>query len=120
MGTLAVGSVVLVHFPFSDLTRSKLRPAVVLADVGRGDYPLCQVTSNPYSDPRAIELADEHFSEGSLLRTSYVRPGKLFTANEELVSRQAGLLRTGLHRRVVEAIETILRQSLSGRAEGGT
>jgi hypothetical protein len=31
------GSVVLVRFPFSDLSKTKLRPAVVLADVGRGD-----------------------------------------------------------------------------------
>ena len=51
MGTPAVRSVVLVTFPFSDLSASKLRPAVVLADVGRGDYILCQVTSNPYADP---------------------------------------------------------------------
>jgi hypothetical protein len=28
MGTLATGQVVIVHFPFSDLTASKLRPAV--------------------------------------------------------------------------------------------
>jgi len=31
------GQVVIVHFPFSDLTASKLRPAVVLAEAGRGD-----------------------------------------------------------------------------------
>jgi hypothetical protein len=33
----AVGKVILVPFPFSDLSQSKLRPAVVLADAGRGD-----------------------------------------------------------------------------------
>jgi hypothetical protein len=36
MGTLAAGQVVLVHFPFSDLTASKLRPAVV--EVGAIHY----------------------------------------------------------------------------------
>jgi hypothetical protein len=35
--TLAAGSVVLKPFPFSDLSQAKLRPAVVLADVGRGE-----------------------------------------------------------------------------------
>jgi hypothetical protein len=30
MGTFAAGQVVIVHFPFSDLTASKLRPAVKL------------------------------------------------------------------------------------------
>lgn len=37
MGALAVGEVVIVHFPFSGLTIAKLRPAVVLGDAGRGD-----------------------------------------------------------------------------------
>jgi mRNA interferase MazF len=52
MGAFAAGQVVLVRFPFSDLTRSKLRPAVVLANVGRNDWVLCQVTSKPYADSR--------------------------------------------------------------------
>ena len=46
----AKGAVVLVRFPFSDLSRTKLRPAVVLADAGRGDRVLCQITSKPYGD----------------------------------------------------------------------
>lgn len=47
MEPLAARAVVLVRFPFSDLTGSKLRPALVLADTGRGDVRLCQITSNP-------------------------------------------------------------------------
>ena len=45
MGPHPAGAVVLVRFPFSDLSKTKLRPAVVLANVGRGDRILCQVTS---------------------------------------------------------------------------
>lgn len=62
MVTPAAGTVVLVTFPFSDLSASKLRPAVVLASVGRNDWILCQVTSNPYADPIAIELTDDDFN----------------------------------------------------------
>ena len=35
----------MVRFPFSDLSQTKLRPAVVLADAGRGDWILFQVTT---------------------------------------------------------------------------
>ena len=35
------GEVVVIPFPFSDLTQSKVRPALCLADAGRGDYVLC-------------------------------------------------------------------------------
>lgn len=47
MGAFAAGQVVLLPFPFSDLTRSKLRPALLLADAGRDDWIACQITSNP-------------------------------------------------------------------------
>jgi mRNA interferase MazF len=80
----ATGAVVLVRFPFSDLSQTKLRPAVVLAAAGRGDWILCQVTSKPYGDSRAIKLEDAAFATGSLRVTSFARPGKLFTANRDL------------------------------------
>lgn len=44
METPAIGSVVLIPFPFSDLTRSKLRPAVTLASVNYDDWIFCQIT----------------------------------------------------------------------------
>jgi mRNA interferase MazF len=112
MGTPPVGAVVLVRFPFSDLSSSKLRPAVALADVGRGDYILYQITSNPYADPAAVELRDEHFSQGSLQRTSYARPGKVFTASDSLIAREIGALKEEVRRVIVEAIGLLLRKSL--------
>ena len=90
--TIRRGSVVLVRFPFSDLSASKRRPAVVLADAGRGDYVLAQVTSKPYADPNAVELTETSFTRGGLNLTSYVRPGKLFTANGALIAGDVGAL----------------------------
>jgi len=78
----AAGSVVLVPFPFSDLSQSKRRPSVVLADAGRGDWILCQVTSKSYADARAVMLTDEDFERGSLRLTSFARLAKLFTAHD--------------------------------------
>ena len=91
MAALTKGEVVLVPFPFSDLSRSKLRPAVVLTNAGRGDYLLCQVTSNPYADTKAISLVNESFSQGSLQRTSYARSRKscLQPVGSSLWRRQA-------------------------------
>lgn len=75
MVTLAAGAVVLVPFPFSDLSRTKLRPALVIADAGRDAWILCQITSNPYGDSRAVVLAADAFASGTLRVASYVRPG---------------------------------------------
>ena len=105
----AAGGVVLVPFPFSDLSQAKLRPAVVLADAGRGDWILCQVTSNPYGDPRAVHLTASSFSSGSLRAESYARPGKLFTASRELMVAQVGVLNADARQQVVNATVAILR-----------
>lgn len=94
MGLFAAGQVAILRFPFSGLSRSKLRPALLLADVGRGDWIACQITSNPYADPMAVEIGAADFAGGGLQRTSYVRPGKLFTANEILFVSTAATVRT--------------------------
>lgn len=92
MGALAAGQVVVLPFPFSDLTQKKLRPALLLADAGRGDWIACQITSNPYADSQAITLTDSEFTVGGLQRVSYLRPGKLFTCHETLPVNTVGLL----------------------------
>ena len=105
----SVGSVVLVRFPFSDLSASKLRPAVVLAGVDRDDWILCQITSNPYADTRAVEIGDSDFASGNLMRTSYARPGKLFSANTSLMQRAAGNLTQAKLMAVVDAVVDLIR-----------
>ena len=108
MAALARGAVVLVPFPFSDLSRSKLRPAVVLADAGRGDWLLCQVTSKPYGDPKAVSIQQEDFGAGSLRLDSFARPGKLFTAHEALLRATVGRLRPAAFGRIQAAVLSVL------------
>ena len=103
----AAGAVVLVPFPFSDLSQAKLRPAVVLADAGRDDWILCQITSNPYGDPRAVAISEKSFREGSLRVTSYVRPGKLFTASHSLIVGQVGTLRDDMLAEIIRTVTDI-------------
>ena len=107
-----VGAVVLVRFPFSDLSQSKLRPAIVLANAGRGDQILCQVTSKPYGDAGGVELDPTAFASGSLRVVSYARPGKLFTASHDLVTSQPAVLTPDTFRRVIEAVVDLLRASV--------
>lgn len=109
MVTPAVGEVVLVPFPFSDLSQSKVRPAVCLADAGRGDWIPCQITSNPYGDPLAIPLDDADFASGGLLVASFARPGRLFSGNAALMIRTVGRLNDAAFQRVLGAVLGLLR-----------
>lgn len=108
MVVFAAGDVVLVRFPFSDLSRTKVRPAVCLGGAGRGDWLLCQITSNGYEDPRAISLGSADFVAGGLKLASYARPGKLFTANGSLITTSAGRLNDIALRGVIDAVVALL------------
>ena len=105
----ARAAVVPVRFPFSDLSQAKLRPAVILADAGRGDWLLCQVTSNPLSDSAAIPITVSDFASGTLRPDSYARPAKLFTANLSVMVGHAGVLKAESFERIVEAVVSLLR-----------
>jgi mRNA interferase MazF len=112
VGGVRAGVVVLVRFPFSDLSSSKLRPALVVASAGGADWVLCQITSNPYSDSSAVPLTMASFAEGGLPRESFIRPGKLFTASESIVVRSVGQLTSRAHHAVVDAIVNLLKGTL--------
>lgn len=112
MVTPTAGAVVLVPFPFSDLSQSKLRPAIVLADVGRDDWILCQITSTPYGDPRALPLTDDDFATGLLHVASYARPGKLFTAHRRLIVTRVGQLKAQPFQHIIDRVIQILRSSI--------
>jgi mRNA interferase MazF len=105
----SVGEVVLVPFPFSDLSQSKVRPAVCLADAGRGDWVLCQITSKPYGDSSAVALDAADFAAGGLQVSSVARPGKLFTAHTGLLLRSVGLLNKTANARVLSAVLAVLQ-----------
>ena len=113
MGAPTAGEVVVIPFPFSDLTQSKVRPALCLAVAGRGDYVLCQITSQPasqpYGDPPALKLDDQDFATGGLHVESFVRPGKLFTADANLILSTEGKLTPAAYQRVLNTVVNLLR-----------
>lgn len=58
MGKFVKGDVVVVPFPFSDLSASKRRPALVVATFMGDDVILCQITSKaPVISTRFLFLA---------------------------------------------------------------
>jgi mRNA interferase MazF len=112
MGPFAAGQIVLIPFPFTDLSGSKVRPALLLASVGRADWIACQITSNPHADPRAIPLSGSDFSVGGLQRLSFICPGKLFTANESLVAGSPGRVERQILERVRDTVLAIIRGTI--------
>ena len=86
---LTRGSIVLVPFPFTDLSGSKQRPALVVSPEGfhREDLILCAITSQAPDTPGRwdVKLAASDLHEASLPKLSLILVGKLFTMHQALI-----------------------------------
>lgn len=104
------GDVVVLPFPFSDLSSSKKRPALVLAVLKGDDIILCQITSRFVKDDYFIELDNSDFMSGSLNQISNIRANRLFTADRNIISYKAGSVKPVVFDRVVERLIEILKR----------
>ena len=98
------GDVVVVPFPFSDLTHAKRRPALVVAAPPGDDVILCQITSRPIRDQYALSLDEGDFQTGSLRRGSNIRPNRIFTADQGIILYRIGSVAPPKMREVVDRI----------------
>ena len=98
------GDIVVVNFPFSDLSSSKRRPALVLAYAENGDYLLCQITSRNIKDSWALQLPMEEIMEGEPFKLSNIRPNRLFTADQSIILYKAGKISFSMRKKVVDSI----------------
>jgi len=90
MERFIAGDIVVVPFPFSDLSNSKRRPALVLANLIGQDIIPCQITSQFSTDNYAIELRNENFETDSLNKNSNIRPSRIFTADKAVILYKVG------------------------------
>ena len=104
------GDVIIVPFPFSDLSGSKRRPALVLSDLRGDDLLICQITSKPKNDLFVQALRSEDFLSGSLPVDSFILPLRVFTVDKHIVFHKTGQITPELMNKVIDAIIFILKQ----------
>ena len=107
MAEAMVGDVVLAPLPFTDLSEIKVRPAVVVADVGTQDWILCQITSRPPSRDRHIPIEPDDMQRGRLRRRSWARPDRLYTVNQRVFRHTVGRLSTAKHAEITAAVRSL-------------
>lgn len=103
------GDLVVVAFPFSDLSATKRRPALVLADSGNRDYILCQITSKTVKDDFAIVLDEKEITEGRLIKSSNIRPNRIFTAEDSIIQYRIGKVSVAISNQVIDKLIDILK-----------
>jgi mRNA interferase MazF len=104
MAGFVKGDVVVIPFPFSDLSGNKRRPALVLATLPGNDIILCQITSRNRKDKFTLALSLADFISGSLPVESYIRPNRIFTADKTIIVRKAGIIKKNVMNTVTETL----------------
>ncbi|MFW5895643.1 MAG: type II toxin-antitoxin system PemK/MazF family toxin [archaeon] len=110
MARFIKGNVVVVPFPFSDLSRTnKKRPALVIKDLKGYDLILCQITSKSRSDNYSIPLFQRDFKRGNLKSKSYIRPNRIFTADIRIIDRSIGSIKRNKMNEVISKLIDIIK-----------
>ena len=109
MAKFVKGDVVVVPFPFSDLSQSKRRPALVITALEGDDAILCQITSKTIKDSYAIPINDTDFASGSLKQPGNIRPNRLFTADSHIILYRVGSIKIEKLGEIIEKVVEIIK-----------
>ena len=107
------GDIVVIHFPFTDLTDTKKRPALVISNEmvnQTGDYLLVQITSKAKNDNLTLPILTMDFSNNKPLPlTSYIRLHKIFLLNGCLIISKVASVKSNFINQVINRIIELIR-----------
>jgi mRNA-degrading endonuclease toxin of MazEF toxin-antitoxin module len=115
---LEPGDLVLVPFPFTNLSSVKTRPAFVLSTRAYNDASpdviICGVTSNLAQATHTVLLSTKDLERGRLLADSRVKVDKVVAVHQSLVRKVVGRVRASVLERVLREFATLFPQLRAG------
>lgn len=102
------GDIIVIPFPFSDLSRNKRRPAFVIRDLPDNDILLCQITSKPNKDSFSVPLLNIDFKNGELPIESNIRVNKIFTADKRIIVHKVGAVKGNYCEKIIDNIVKLI------------
>jgi len=88
--------IVLVPFPFSDLSTTKKRPVLIISNDDynskHDDVVVCVITSNKFKDDFSVVIKDDNLEYGFLPEESTIKYHKLFTINKSKIVKKFSIV----------------------------
>ena len=107
------GDIVIIGFPFSDLSSTKKRPALVISNTtvnNTGDYLMVQITSRIRKDSLSLPIEKSDFVNGKELPLqSCIRLHKIFLLNESLIISKNTAVNSGFLDSVIDKITGLIK-----------
>jgi len=115
--TFDQGDVVLIPFPFTDLSATNLsatkrRPVLVLSNSSYNrrsqDFIVCGITSVIAARPNSVTLRATDMENGKIPVESRIRPDKMFTLKQTLAVKKIGRVKPDVIAHVTSEIMKII------------
>lgn len=107
------GDIVIIGFPFSDLSKIKKRPALIISNDSvnnTGDYLMVQITSKIRNDNLSLPINKTDFVHGKELPLqSCIRLHKIFLLNESLIISKNSAVNPSFLNLVINKITNLLK-----------
>lgn len=108
---LEQGEIILVPFPYTDLTAAKTRPALVLTSAAYNaasrDVIVAGITSNLANSANSVLITTEDLERGRLPATSRVKVDKVVTLQQSIVRNTVGRVKATAFAHVMKEFETL-------------
>tara|TARA_Y100000034_G_scaffold117889_1_gene157877 strand:+ start:3708 stop:4049 length:342 start_codon:yes stop_codon:yes gene_type:complete len=102
--------IVLIPFPYSDLTGSKQRPALVISNKELNiteDRICCLITSKISKE--GIEIKKNSLETGNLPFRSFIKPHRLFTISNKIIKRKLCKINQSFHNKIITNINEYIK-----------
>ena len=104
--------IVLLPFPFSDLERNKVRPAIVVSSNNLNskslDCIMVPLTSVIKEEPYSVLISQEDLISGRLMVPSRIRADKIFSVEKSLIIMRIGKINDKTFKIIKEEIIKII------------
>tara|TARA_Y100000310_G_C20398849_1_gene676424 strand:- start:83 stop:415 length:333 start_codon:yes stop_codon:yes gene_type:complete len=104
------GDVVVLPFPYTNLSSTKKRPVLVIANPKGQNIILAQITTVKRPDEHSILLTKKDFSSGFLKRDSFIMPSIISTAESSMVVYKVGKINKEKIKEVEDKLCEIFRK----------
>ena len=107
--------IVLISFPFSNLSQSKTRPAVVISNDFYNskftDIIVVPITSNLNERDFTILLTNKDLETGSLLKESKIKVDRIFSVDKNLIKAVIGKVNSKIHKQILEILNDLVKHT---------
>lgn len=104
--------IVLVPFPYSDLSSTKRRPVLIVSNDNYNqnfqDVVVCVITSNLYKDNYSVELKNKDLEIGVLPESSIIKAHKLFTIHQNKIIKKFSVVKAEYFEKIGDKIKHLI------------